>query len=295
MLISLLVLATATPAAAEILSPEYDEHLDRGRQLLRAERYDEAISELVQAEALAPGQSLATLSGLTRAYLRTDRPAQAITAHRTFLRSATDPELAARAANMLGVLLLQHDSGAAALEDSQQAFRKALELQPVQAFRARLNLAEALRRAGDGDAARAVLEDFPPEEPADGWRFMATDPVSDPVYDLLTELLLARDPETPVYFQGSVTAPAKISAPTAHYPDAALEHRARGTVIVRLRINRAGNVDGAVVLKGAPHGMSEAAVAAYRQWRLKPATFRGKPVAVYYNMTTNFLPPVKGE
>ncbi len=295
MLFSLLILALAAPVAGEILSQEYEEHLARGRQLLRAERYDEAILELGKAEALAPGQSLAALSGLTRAYRRTDQPAKAIAAHQNFLGSAADPELAARASNMLGVLLLQYDPGAASLEESEQAFRRALELEPIKAFRARLNLAEALHRAGGGDAARAVLEGFPPAEPTEGWRFMATDPVSDHVYDLLTELLLARNPETPVYFQGSVTAPAKISAPMPLYTVRAAENRIEGSVIVRTVITRTGNVASVEVLKGLPGGLSEEATAAYLQWRFKAATFRGRPVTVYYNLTTNFVLPDKGE
>ena len=35
-------------------------------------------------------------------------------------------------------------------------------------------------------------------------------------------------------------------------------------------------------------GLAEAAVSAVQQWKFKPATLNGKPVAVYYNLTVNF-------
>ena len=42
------------------------------------------------------------------------------------------------------------------------------------------------------------------------------------------------------------------------------------------------------MLKGLPMGLSEAAVSAVKQWKFKPATLRGKPVDVYFNLTINF-------
>ncbi len=285
----LAILALAASSAGEVLSKGYDEHVAMGRRLLKERQYDQAIGELEKAESLAPGQSLAALSGLTRAYLETDRPAKAIEAHRRFLAVATDTELTAKASNMLGVLLLRQEPSG--LRESEQAFRRTLELRPRAACRARLNLAEVLYRAGDKAAALGVLEKYPDTEPAGSWRRLAMAPVSDHIYDQLTELLLARDPETPVYFQGSVGKPQKISAPQPFYTLSAAEKRVEGRVILRTVIDRRGHVVQVEVLKGLP-GLTEMAVEPVKQWRFKPATFRGRSVAVYYNLTINFkLPP----
>ena len=35
-------------------------------------------------------------------------------------------------------------------------------------------------------------------------------------------------------------------------------------------------------------GLSEEAVKAVKTWTFKPATLKGKPVDVYYNLTVNF-------
>ncbi|MCP3960455.1 MAG: TonB family protein [bacterium] len=302
---SLAILALAASSAAvppegdqlPVVGKDYQEHVAKGRRLLKERQYDQAIAELEKAESLAPGQSLAALSVLARAYRETDRTAEAIEAHRRFLAAATDPELTAKASNMLGVILLRRTSVEPGdLRESEQAFRKALELRPREACRARLNLAEVLYRAGDEDAALGVLEKYPHSEPADSWRRLATVPVSDHIYDQLTELLLARDPETPVYFQGSVSKPQKISAPQPFYTRLAAKNRIEGRVILRTVIDRRGHVARVEVLKGLPLGLTEVAVEAVEQWRFNPATFRGRPVALYYNLTINFrLPPEAGQ
>ena len=61
-----------------------------------------------------------------------------------------------------------------------------------------------------------------------------------------------------------------------------------GHVLDLGRIDEQGNVTDVSVLKGLPMGLSEAAVEAVKQWKYKPATLNGKPVAVYFNLTVNF-------
>jgi outer membrane biosynthesis protein TonB len=41
-------------------------------------------------------------------------------------------------------------------------------------------------------------------------------------------------------------------------------------------------------LEGLPHGLTESAMAAVRQWVFSPATLAGEPVKVYYVLTVNF-------
>ena len=74
----------------------------------------------------------------------------------------------------------------------------------------------------------------------------------------------------------------------AEYTAEAREERIQGVVILRLQIDEAGSVTDAEVLKGLPLGLSEAAVAAARQWRFDPATRDGAPVAAQRNVVVEF-------
>ena len=53
-------------------------------------------------------------------------------------------------------------------------------------------------------------------------------------------------------------------------------------------IDKTGAVRDVHVLKPLPNGLSEAAADAVRQWRFQPATRRGQPVGVLFNLTVNF-------
>jgi len=59
-------------------------------------------------------------------------------------------------------------------------------------------------------------------------------------------------------------------------------------VIVQATIDCEGRVTNVTVLQGLSHGLTEAAVDAISRWRFEPATFNGRPVTVYYNLTVNF-------
>jgi TonB family protein len=76
----------------------------------------------------------------------------------------------------------------------------------------------------------------------------------------------------------------------AVYPPAAKEARIKGTVILRVLVDRTGEVEDVEVLKGLPKGLSDAAVTAVRQWRFEPATVDGKPVPARFTLTFNFSP-----
>lgn len=74
----------------------------------------------------------------------------------------------------------------------------------------------------------------------------------------------------------------------AVYPPAAKDARIQGTVILHVLVGKTGEVEDVEVLKGLPKGLSEAAVAAVRQWRFEPATVDGKPVPARTTLTFNF-------
>jgi len=92
----------------------------------------------------------------------------------------------------------------------------------------------------------------------------------------------------PMQISGNVLAPVRVHSPDPHYPEEARHARVQGVVILQTIIDKVGNVTDVRVLKGLPSGLTEAAVAAVSSWRFKPATFEGKPVAVYYLVTVSF-------
>jgi periplasmic protein TonB len=96
------------------------------------------------------------------------------------------------------------------------------------------------------------------------------------------------EPTGPIYVTGDVQKPEKLSSPPPVYTEIARKARIQGVVIVQAIIDENGDVTNVSVLKGLPMGLSEAAEAAVKQWKFKPATLHGKPVAVYFNLTVNF-------
>ena len=63
------------------------------------------------------------------------------------------------------------------------------------------------------------------------------------------------------------------------YPRAALEDNVSGEVRVRITVDAKGKVTDTVILESAPAGVfDDAALAAVRRWRFKPAEVDGQPV-----------------
>ncbi|MGK2857111.1 MAG: energy transducer TonB [Thermoanaerobaculia bacterium] len=93
--------------------------------------------------------------------------------------------------------------------------------------------------------------------------------------------------DTPLRVGGNVKAPVVIKRVEIVYPEAAIEARVQGIVIIEAVIDRNGDVRDARVLKSLPLGLDAAAVRAIKQWKFKPGTVDGKPVDVIFNLTVN--------
>jgi TonB family protein len=75
------------------------------------------------------------------------------------------------------------------------------------------------------------------------------------------------------------------------YPEQALTQRVQGAVLLDVHINEQGAVQDIKLVSGSPL-LAEAAIEAVRQWRFKPQTANGRPVAMETRITLNFtLPP----
>lgn len=87
---------------------------------------------------------------------------------------------------------------------------------------------------------------------------------------------------------GNITPPVKIYHPQPQYTEDARRARIQGVVILEATINREGDVVDVRVLKGLPMGLDKSAVETALQWKFKPATENGRPVAVFFNLLVNF-------
>ncbi len=92
----------------------------------------------------------------------------------------------------------------------------------------------------------------------------------------------------PLEVGGEVEPPRRLESPLPAYPDSAWAHGVTGDVLVRAVIDENGEVADVEVLRGLPHGLTEAAVAAIRRWKFVPAMRRGQPVAVYRTLSVHF-------
>jgi len=74
------------------------------------------------------------------------------------------------------------------------------------------------------------------------------------------------------------------------YPDAALQQHVQGQVLLDVRIGTDGSVQGLRVASG-PAQLAQAATDAVRQWRFRPRSEKGSPVAVQTTVTLSFRLP----
>ncbi len=73
------------------------------------------------------------------------------------------------------------------------------------------------------------------------------------------------------------------------YPEIAQEAGIEGKVIIQAFIDKKGRVQGMTILQGIPNtGLNEAAMAAIKKTRFKPAQQRDRPVGVYISIPVNF-------
>jgi TonB family protein len=87
-----------------------------------------------------------------------------------------------------------------------------------------------------------------------------------------------------------VERPKVIRQVRPEYPDALIQERVPGQVVVEGVIGTDGRLSRPLVLnvQGGGPGMKYAALESLGQWRFEPARLEGKPVPVYYVLTINF-------
>ena len=81
------------------------------------------------------------------------------------------------------------------------------------------------------------------------------------------------------------------------YPPLARQARIQGTVLLKVVINKSGDVESTQLISGHPM-LAPGAIEAVKQWKYKPYLLNGEPVEVETNVTVNFTladkPPAEG-
>lgn len=251
--------------------------LSEAYKLLAQRKFQEAKKELERAQALAGGPCGECLLGLAQVYAADKQWDQVVATTKAALPLLSSPDHRALAYNQLAKALVQ-SKGSRGLAEAEEALRQAMELKSSWGTLARYNLAEVLlkakRWAEAAEAARTYLEAAGP-----GGLKAAHSVICQARSHLPGEPMEEGQGQgnEPRKTEGEVTRPEVLFEVPPVYTEEARFARVTGTVIVEAIIDQEGCVTNTRVLKGLPKGLSEAAVAAVRQWVFKPATLEGKP------------------
>jgi protein TonB len=91
----------------------------------------------------------------------------------------------------------------------------------------------------------------------------------------------------PLRVGGDIAEPKKIADVRPVYPQAALDAKVSGVVIIEATIDTTGGVRDAKVLRSIPL-LEQAALDAVKQWRFTPTLLNGEPKEVIMTVTVNF-------
>ncbi|TYB30375.1 MAG: energy transducer TonB [Candidatus Mcinerneyibacterium aminivorans] len=75
--------------------------------------------------------------------------------------------------------------------------------------------------------------------------------------------------------------PKVVSKPSPRYPELAREAGLEGRVVLKVFVDKQGNVKDAILLKGVSEALNEAAMSAAYKAKFKPAENNGQPVGVW--------------
>jgi TonB family protein len=87
---------------------------------------------------------------------------------------------------------------------------------------------------------------------------------------------------------GGVSNPVLVYAPDPEFSDEARRAKYQGVCVVGLIVDVNGNPQRVRIVRPLGMGLDEKAMEAVRQYKFKPAIYKGKPVAVEVNIEVNF-------
>lgn len=103
-----------------------------------------------------------------------------------------------------------------------------------------------------------------------------------------TEPLPSTVPPQRVRVSSGVAAGLLVSKVPPHYPEDAREARVQGTVLLKVNIDKEGNVYKTELISGQPL-LAPAAIEAVRHWKYKPYLLNGAAVEVETQVQVNFV------
>ncbi|HTW49965.1 MAG TPA: energy transducer TonB [Acidobacteriaceae bacterium] len=91
-----------------------------------------------------------------------------------------------------------------------------------------------------------------------------------------------------MHLGGGVSAPTLIYSPDPEFSDEARRAKYQGICVVGLIVDAAGDPQDIHIVRALGMGLDQKAMEAVRQYKFKPAMFKGHPVAVAINIEVNF-------
>lgn len=256
--------------------------------LLGSGRLKEALKAFEKL-AQATGDDEEALLGIATAQYRLDNPKKSLAVARRLLETTQDRSIEIGALHLLGAsLYLVKPKRKENFEEAERALRREIELMepPDSPLGPSYILASVLEELGRTAEAIEVLHVLLAEvqEP--------TNPTVDAARILNCRLrgsveatvdTASDTPMAPEEAKGSIVAPVQLSTE----PPENLK-LADGSVILQAVIDEEGCVTQPKIVKSLDAKADHEALRSIRGWTFRPATWKGKPVAVYYNLTINF-------
>jgi TonB family protein len=96
-------------------------------------------------------------------------------------------------------------------------------------------------------------------------------------------------PDDEIYHVGNGTAPPRATyTPEPEFSEKARHAKYQGTVVLKILVNKAGNVVRVRLERALGMGLDQNAMEGVERWRFSPATRNGQPVAVVMNIEVAF-------
>ncbi len=88
--------------------------------------------------------------------------------------------------------------------------------------------------------------------------------------------------------QGLIKPPRRLKRVDPHYPKEARKLGLSGVVILNVRADEEGKIDGVLVLRSLGEILDKAAIDAVKQWVYEPFVLEGKPSKIVFTVTVRF-------
>jgi TonB family protein len=299
----------SAPADSASANTDAEEALRRASRQRAKGDFTAAADLFSQADRAAGGGSVQAVAGLCQAELELGHYVEAIDAARRWIELAGTPAERADAYHHLGLGLVQHGMdelypfvrdarapmaagssrrssdrvlGTEMLRQAAEAFRRAASEPIADRAAVLLILADTLVRLEEYAEALEALDDYR----AGGGKGALAEELR-----CWAEFAVRRAEKGPGggwRSSDDAQAPVKVYSPFPGYTETARKARVQGSMIVAALIDEEGRVVCASAVTTLPKGLDVAAVDAVKQWRFRPATVQGEPVALRYYTTVNF-------